>query len=239
MKWLSLLPAFSVHVFTSSGIVVGFYAIVAAAEGDLRRAMALLFVCQLIDGIDGTFARLFRVRERLPWMDGKTIDYVIDFATYAVIPAYILYQSGALPPAVRDVAITAILLVSALYYGMHGMVSDDMHFVGFPVMWNFAVFYLVFVTDWPPMANFAVVLLLCALHFVPIKFAYPSRSVRFFWPHLIASAVCVATCVAILFLWPEKSPWLNGLALASAVYFGAMGVFTTWFVGDGPGHGPR
>jgi phosphatidylcholine synthase len=230
MKWLSLVPAFSVHLFTSSGIVVGFFAIVAAAGGDLRRAMALLFVCQLIDGIDGTFARLFRVKETLPGIDGKTIDYVIDFATYAIIPAYILYQSEVLPPAWREVAIAAILLVSSIYYGMHGMVSDDMHFVGFPVMWNFAVFYLLFVTGLSPMGNLLAVFGLCALHFVPIKFAYPSRSIRYFWPHLAASITCVASCVAILFLTPEQPAWLNGLAMAAAAYFGGMGVFTTWFL---------
>jgi phosphatidylcholine synthase len=230
MKWLSLVPAFSVHLFTSSGIVVGFFAIVAAAEGDLRRAMALLFVCQLIDGIDGTFARWFRVKETLPGIDGKTIDYVIDFATYAIIPAYILYQSDVLPPDWRAVAIAAILLVSSIYYGMHGMVSDDMHFVGFPVMWNFAVFYLLFVTGLSPWGNLLAVFGLCALHFVPIKFAYPSRSIRYFWPHLLASITCVASCVGILFLTPAQPAWLNWVALSAAAYFGGMGVFTTWFL---------
>lgn len=230
MPFLPKIPAFLVHVFTSSGIVVGFYAIVAAAAGDLRLAMALLFVCQFIDGIDGTFARLFRVKERLPGMDGKTIDYVVDFATYALIPAYILYQSSILPPEGRDVAVVIILLVSAIYYGMHGMVSEDMHFVGFPVLWNFAAFYLLFVTGFSPWGNFIAIVVLAVLHFVPIKFAYPSRSQVFFWPHLLACAVCIAACVGILVYWPKQPLWLNGLAVAAAAYFGAMAVYTTWFM---------
>ena len=36
-----------------------------------------------LDGIDGTFARMAKVKEVLPHVDGKMIDYVIDFFTYA------------------------------------------------------------------------------------------------------------------------------------------------------------
>ena len=75
------IGAMSVHVFTTSGIIAGFYAIVNIAAGDFKTAFWLLLLCQVIDGIDGTFARIFKVTETLPWMDGKMIDYVVDFCT--------------------------------------------------------------------------------------------------------------------------------------------------------------
>ena len=85
--------AWSVHIFTASGLWAGFMAILAINHHNWRSAMFWLLACLIIDGIDGTFARMFRVKEVLPYMDGKTIDYVIDFATYAIIPAYFFYES--------------------------------------------------------------------------------------------------------------------------------------------------
>jgi len=113
----------------------------------------MLFLTQFIDGIDGYFARKYRVKEVLPHISGKNIDYVIDFTTYAVIPAYLLYsatldgipvdQGGQflLPHSLRGLSASIILLVSTLYYGKRNMVSDDMYFIGFPVMWNLVAFF--------------------------------------------------------------------------------------------------
>jgi len=137
--------AWGVHLFTASGLVCGFMAILAVNEKNWRMAMMWLVVALIVDGVDGTFARIFKVKEMLPNVDGQSMDYVIDFATYAIIPAYFFYEAQLVPDVWRLACTSAILLVSALYYGKQGMVSDDMYFIGFPVMWNMVVFYLVFV----------------------------------------------------------------------------------------------
>ena len=69
--------AWSVHLFTASGLVAGFMAILAINEKEWRVAMLWLVACLVIDGVDGTFARLFKVKEVLPEIDGKIIDYVV------------------------------------------------------------------------------------------------------------------------------------------------------------------
>ncbi|MEM9820270.1 MAG: CDP-alcohol phosphatidyltransferase family protein, partial [Bacteroidota bacterium] len=74
--------AWSVHLFTASGLVAGFMAILAINHQNWREAMLWLVLCLVIDGLDGSLARVFKVGEVLPYMNGKTIDYVIDFATY-------------------------------------------------------------------------------------------------------------------------------------------------------------
>ena len=55
--------AWSVHIFTASGLLSGFMAILAIQAHDWRMAMFWLVICQVIDVIDGTFARLFRVKD--------------------------------------------------------------------------------------------------------------------------------------------------------------------------------
>ena len=67
--------AWSVHIFTASGLLTGFMAILAINEKDWRSTMFWLLAALIIDGIDGTFARMFRVKEVLPYIDGKTIDF--------------------------------------------------------------------------------------------------------------------------------------------------------------------
>ena len=84
--------AWSVHLFTASGLVAGFLALLAVQQKDWRTAMLWLIAALIIDGLDGTFARLAKVKKVIPYMDGTTMDYVIDFATYAIIPAYMFYQ---------------------------------------------------------------------------------------------------------------------------------------------------
>ncbi len=220
--------AWSVHLFTASGLISGFLAILAINEADWRMAMFWLIVCLVIDGIDGTFARLFKVKEVLPYMDGKTIDYVIDFATYAIIPAYFFYEAGLVDEVWRLPLASVILLVSAIYYGKEGMVSEDMYFVGFPVMWNMVVFYLVFVTDFDSWANILAIIFFAVLHFIPIKFVYPSQGQRFKWLTIGVSVIFIIALCLTVYYYPEQKMWLTGAAILTAVYYLVMAVYNTW-----------
>jgi phosphatidylcholine synthase len=211
--------AYSVHGFTSTGIVAGFMAILAVAAHDFKAAMWWLFVTLVIDGIDGTFARLFKVKEVLPNMDGKMIDSVIDFATYAIIPAFFIYEAQLLPPSVNLLGAAVILLVSALYYGKDGMISSDYYFVGFPVMWNMVAFYLYFVTDFSAWLNFGLIIVFAIMHFLPIKFLYPSRTVRYRWLNVLVSLIFVVVNVWIVIIHEERNAVLSGIALACVVFF--------------------
>lgn len=220
--------AWSVHIFTASGILVGLMAIIAIADHEWRDAMLWLFLGLLIDGIDGTFARLFRVQEVLPNIDGKAIDYVIDFANYALIPAYFVYESELVPIAWRLPAACLMLMVAAIYYGKSGMVSEDLYFVGFPVLWNLAVFYLFFVTQLGIWGNLGMIVFLSILHFIPIKFLYPSQTVSGRYLNVAVTVIFFGVNTALLLLYPESPAFLHWISLAVVAYFGGMAVWDTW-----------
>ena len=59
------LAAWSVHVFTASGLLAGFMGLLATVEGDYRAAMLWMLATLVIDGVDGTFARMANVQEIL------------------------------------------------------------------------------------------------------------------------------------------------------------------------------
>lgn len=222
--------AWSVHLFTASGLLAAFMSILAINEKDWQMAMVWLVVCQIIDGVDGTFARLFKVTEVLPHMDGKTIDYVIDFSTYAIIPAYFIYQAELLDPPLQLICTFIILLVSALYYGKEGMVSEDYYFVGFPVMWNMVVFFLVFVFDFSSMWNAIFIIFFAILHFIPIKFVYPSRGQKFKWITLGMVALSIFLALYLLYIYPSRPTYLVWVLVGALAYFGVRAILDTWVV---------
>lgn len=223
------IMAWCVHLLTASGLVAGFMAILAINDLAWRGAMLWLVVALVIDGIDGTFARIFRVKEVLPDMNGKTMDYIIDFATYAIIPAYFFHQAGLVDDGLKLPCTILILLVSALYYSKEGMVSDDNYFIGFPVMWNMVVFYLYFVFDFSSIGNVLAVIFFAVLHFVPIKFVYPSRVKHFRRLTIAVTTFLILDFGVILWYHPEKYFWLSLVAILAAIYYGLMAIYNTWW----------
>ncbi len=220
--------AWAVHLFTASGLLAGFMSLLAMHDHDLRQAMFWLILAFVIDGVDGTFARMARVREVLPNMDGKTIDYVVDFANFAIIPAYIFYQSDLVIEAWRLPLTSIILLVSAIYYGKTGMVSEDKYFIGFPVLWNMVVYFLIFVFDLSPIFNGCIVVLFAVAHFVPLKYIYPSQAQR--WQlasSIIAALFFILMCVTVYY-YPERNFYLTTLSMIGLAYFAMLTLLEQW-----------
>lgn len=224
--------AWSVHIFTSTGIVAGFMAILAIQEDDFRMAALWLVVALIIDGIDGTFARMAKVQEVLPYMDGKTIDYVIDFATYAIIPAYFFHESDLVAEGLRLPLSALILLVSAVYYGKEGMVTSDYYFLGFPVLWNMVVVVHFFLLDFSQTVNAIFILIYAILHFVPIKFVYPSRAPRWQGYTIANTVLFIGSLAAAIWFYPEKIAWLNWAGYISVAYYAGTAIYDTWVIED-------
>ncbi len=217
-----ILAAWAVHTFTASGLVSGFLSLLAVNQKDWQAAAVWMGVSLIIDGIDGTFARIVGVKEVLPEMDGKTIDFVVDFFTYAVVPAYFFYYSGLAPAGWALVGAIFILLISGLYYGRDGMVSDQMQFIGFPVLWNLVIFVLFYILSFPTWANILLVFVFGVLHFVPLRFAYPSRAYRYRVPHLIATVLMIIAGAVQMYLYPVKHILPTWTIILGSVYFMGM-----------------
>src|SRR5947208_8426317 len=88
---------FGVHIFTATGAALGLLALLAASKADWPLMFMLLGVALFVDGIDGTLARRLDVAVRLPRWSGETLDLVVDFVTYVLVPAYALVVGGLLP----------------------------------------------------------------------------------------------------------------------------------------------
>ena len=89
--------AWMVHAFTATGAVLAFLALKAVLEERWGLALAWLIVALVVDGIDGSFARMARVKERAPRIDGDTLDLVIDYLTYVFVPTVFIWRAGLVP----------------------------------------------------------------------------------------------------------------------------------------------
>ncbi len=164
--------AWGVHLLTASGAIVGVLALLASGSGRLREAALWMLLALFIDAIDGSFARLARVKEVLPGTDGRTLDDVIDFLNYVIVPIVFLVQADLVAwPAV----VAAPVLASAYGFSQTDAKTDDHFFKGFPSYWNVVALY-AFVLPMPPALLSTLLLVLSVMVFVPIKYVYPSRT---------------------------------------------------------------
>ncbi|MBX9760464.1 MAG: phosphatidylcholine synthase [Beijerinckiaceae bacterium] len=215
------LRALAVHAFTASGAGVGLLAMAAAWERNFAVCFAWLGLALFIDGIDGTLARAARVKEHAPFIDGETLDNVVDFVTYVIVPAVALMRSD-LAPAWAGVPLAFFIAsASAVYFADKRMKTHDHWFRGFPAIWNVLVFYL-FVFELPAVVTMIVVLAGVAGMFAPFVFVHPVRVVK--WRALTIAMLGVWVACAALAIASGLSGnnfAKAGLAL-TALYFLAL-----------------
>ncbi len=224
-----IVAAWAVHAFTATGAIFALLAILSIQEHNFLQTVIWLLVAQVVDGIDGTFARAAKVQEVLPNFSGDSIDHVIDFSTYALIPAYFIYEADLLPPDLALVGVAILLFASCYYYGKPTYVTKDLHFEGFPVLWNFVAFYLYFVFSFSPMVNFISIVGVSILHFLPWKYPYPSRTKEFRVLTLAILLVCTLIFLWAIYQHPVKQGWVEIVGYVCLIYFFGMTIYKTFF----------
>jgi CDP-diacylglycerol---serine O-phosphatidyltransferase len=79
-----LLP----NLFTTAGLFAGFYAIIAAANGQFAHASVAVFIAALMDGIDGRVARMTGTSTDF----GVQYDSLADLVSFGMAPALVMYH---------------------------------------------------------------------------------------------------------------------------------------------------
>jgi len=214
----SRAAAWAVHAFTASGAVMGFASLQATVQGDYRAAFLWMIAATVVDGVDGWLARLARVTELAPGLDGKRLDDIVDYLTYVVAPAFLLLRAGLLPAATGWPVAAAMLLSSAYGFSRTVAKTPDHFFTGFPSYWNIVALYL-YVLGLDPAVNAAVLSVLAALVFVPIGYIYPSRTVAWRVPTVALGTIWAAVMVAIAWMLPGVSHPVAYASLVFPIYY--------------------
>lgn len=171
------LLAFTVHLFTATGSIFAFLSLTEASSKNWVISFAWLGLALFVDGVDGPVARHLKVKYVLPNWSGELLDNIIDYVTYVLIPAFIVYNSGLLNHFLSYLAALIIVISSAVYYADTGMKTRENFFKGFPVVWNMLVFSL-FIISPNQWISFVCIIVSACVSFMPIYFLHPVRVQR-------------------------------------------------------------
>ena len=78
------------NLLTTGTLFGGFYAVVAAIDGNFSRAGIGVFVAMVFDGLDGRVARWTNTQSDF----GKEYDSLCDMVAFGLAPAILVYQWG-------------------------------------------------------------------------------------------------------------------------------------------------
>ena len=168
------IAAWAVHSFTASGAVLGFLALISIFNNDQVSAFLWLGLALLVDGLDGTIARKVDVTKIIPSIDGSTLDNLIDYLNYVIIPSLMIYWFQMVPTGLKIIIPAAIFAVSLYTFANINMKTNDYYFSGFPALWNIVVLYF-YILNTNLYVNLIVIIFLSILTFIPIKFVHPLR----------------------------------------------------------------
>ena len=100
-----LLPS----VVTMGALFAGFYAIVAAMNGNYESAVLAIFVAGFLDGLDGRVARLTNTQSAF----GAELDSLSDMVSFGVAPGLVVFAWGLGPLGRVGWALTFIYIAGA------------------------------------------------------------------------------------------------------------------------------
>jgi len=220
------LFAWGVHLFTASGVVWGFLAILAAQRHQWWVLAAWGALSMLVDGFDGVLSRKARVKEVLPQLDGALLDNMVDYFTYVIVAAFFLYEAKLVPPPFLLAAAILMMLTSAYQFSQVDAKTDDHYFKGFPSYWNLAVFYM-FILQTNPWFNLLAIVIFAILIFVPILYVYPSRTLKLRRLTLSLTLLWGVVTAAIIYQFPHPHPALVWFSLLYVVYYFGLSIYDT------------
>ncbi len=93
-KGFYLLP----NLLTTAALFSGFYAIIAAIDGQFVPAAIAIYVAIVLDGLDGRVARMTSTESDF----GKEYDSLSDMVAFGLAPAVVVYQWSVVPLAEYD-----------------------------------------------------------------------------------------------------------------------------------------
>lgn len=214
----NLFLAWLVHLYTASGAVIAFFALLLIEQAKFQDAFWLMALAVLIDASDGTFARMVRVKELIPWFDGDRLEDIVDYLNYVLVPSLLLIRADLLPQQDASWLAAAPLAASAYGFCQKEAKTSDHFFLGFPSYWNIVAFYL-YVMQTPRWLNAFLILILSVLVFVPIRYLYPSRSPILRGLTNSLGILWGITILIMIYQLPDPKPSLVFASLAFPAYY--------------------
>lgn len=211
--------AWAVHGFTALGIVASMLALRDVLTGHPDYAILWLLLTLVIDGVDGPIARALRVSERVPRIDGYTLDLIIDYVACVIVPACFMYEFHVVPHNNFGVLVLCVLVfTSAIWFARRDMMTDDYFFRGFPAAWNM-VAPVMFLLDARTSIGAIITLVLSVASLTNLPFPHIARARFWRIPTIIGTVVWVGGMVLGTILYPDHPYIVRPFLYVGSAYF--------------------
>lgn len=224
---IASVGAWLVHLLTASGAFFGLLAVMALHLGRPVAALWWMAVTVAIDSVDGTLARKLQVKKRVPQIDGSLLDNVVDYFTWAIVPACFVLMGDLLDRPWHLLAACVIAVCSAYQFSRVDAKTGDHTFGGFPSYWNILILYL-FLFE-PSQAVTLSAIFICGVAcFFPLRFLYPSRTAWMPRINLALSWLWGGLLLAALLSYPEHHRFWGSISLVYVMYYLVASLWITW-----------
>ena len=219
--------------FTLLNALLGFSAILAAFEGELELAFALVIMGVLADGLDGMVARRFGSK----WLIGDFLDIMADTVSFGVAPSVLMYVTyheglgqpdlglGALAGRVLIFAVGAVVIslgVLRLARFCYESETDEsgLYFTGLPIPATALLVATMLLMGWPGLVVAALTTVSAVLMVSDLKFP-KARG----WPRNVTGVLGFLLVVAVLWGEPLEmaSEFLMYLTFSATILYQYLG----------------
>ncbi len=197
--------AFLIHLWTLAGLAFAMIAAQHIVLGDLHGAVRWLLLVLLVDHTDGTLARRFNVRERVPLVNGETLDLITDVIGLTFVPMVFLWQAGVfLPGWGAPLAVAAAVTCSLKYAMKAGLLREGTSRGAPPAFFSILVFWFL---ELPPVWATVYTSTLVLLCWSPIRYPITSLMTTH-WKPGFQSAINYLSFAALVpaMLWLQDAP---------------------------------
>ncbi len=195
------------NFFTALSAFLGTISIIASIRGDFEKGAWLIFVCLILDGIDGRVARLTHATSRF----GVEFDSLADIVAFGMAPAILLYQTIGYQYGKFGSMVAALFVVFGAIrlarFNVMAPSSEPSVFIGVPIPTA-----AIFVASWVLLylkykllfLQFPLLLFALATAFLMVSnIRYPSfKKIDFKKIHLVRVLVVMITILGLLYLYP-------------------------------------
>jgi len=127
-RGIYLLP----NLFTTAALFSGFYAVLAAMNGQFEKAALAIFIAMILDGLDGRIARMTHTQTAF----GAEFDSLSDMVAFGLAPSLVMYE-GALsslgkPGWLAAFVYTAAAALRLARFNSQLDTADKKYFIGLP-----------------------------------------------------------------------------------------------------------
>lgn len=217
-----LKRVFLIHLWTLAGLAFAMIAAQQLLAGNLNAAARWLLLVLFVDHTDGTLARKFNVREKVPEVSGEILDIITDVIGLTFVPMLFYWQADVFLPGWGPPLAVAAAATCSLKYSMKpGLLKAGTSHGAPPAFFSIMLFWFL---ELPPVWATLYTVALIILCWLPVRYPITSLMTTH-WKFGFESVINYLSFAAMVpaLLWLQDAPGLLFWPILALMLFHLFG----------------